>query len=133
MNTLADAVTLFTDDSVQMVGTVRPGPTLYEWAILAAHAEAPDARTAEIVAAIPAPRRAGFAEAPVRAGFASDYAGELGALRPESHPSRSTRMTRRSAPRSYSGRRAFAVSSPVAACTPRVRTRPVRMPRNRRM
>ena len=89
MNTLADAVTLFTDESVHMAGTVRPGPTLYEWAILAAHAEAPDDRTAEIVAVIPPPRRAGFAEAPVRAGFVSDYAGELGALRPESHPSRS--------------------------------------------
>lgn len=89
MNTLADAVTLFTDDSVQMAGTVRPGPTLYEWAILAAHAAAPDDRTAEIVAAIPAPRQAGFGEAPVRAGFVADYRDELAALRPESHPSRS--------------------------------------------
>ena len=26
MNTLADAVTLFTDESVHMAGTVRPGP-----------------------------------------------------------------------------------------------------------
>lgn len=89
MNTLADAVTLFTDDSVQMAGAVRPGPTLYEWAILAAHAEAPDERTTEIVAAIPAPRRAGFGEAPVREGFIADYRDELAVLRPESHPSRS--------------------------------------------
>jgi len=32
MNTVASQVTLFTDRTVEMVGPVRPGPTLYEWA-----------------------------------------------------------------------------------------------------
>ncbi|MGO1411675.1 MAG: FAD/NAD(P)-binding protein, partial [Microbacterium sp.] len=31
MNTLADAVTLFTDESVTMAGPVGHGPTMYEW------------------------------------------------------------------------------------------------------
>ena len=34
MNTLADAVTLFTDSSGTMAGPVVPGPTLYEWCLL---------------------------------------------------------------------------------------------------
>jgi uncharacterized NAD(P)/FAD-binding protein YdhS len=32
MNTVASQVTLFTDDSVDCAGPVRPGPSLYEWA-----------------------------------------------------------------------------------------------------
>ncbi|WP_258564264.1 FAD/NAD(P)-binding protein [Streptomyces himalayensis] len=32
MNTVASQVTLFTDDSVDCSGPVRPGPSLYEWA-----------------------------------------------------------------------------------------------------
>ncbi|MGV4988005.1 FAD/NAD(P)-binding protein [Streptomyces sp. NRAIS4] len=32
MNTVAGQVTLFTDDSVDCAGPVRPGPSLYEWA-----------------------------------------------------------------------------------------------------
>lgn len=32
MNTVACQVTLFTDDSVECAGPVRPGPSLYEWA-----------------------------------------------------------------------------------------------------
>ncbi len=32
MNSLAEDVTMFTDDSVVIEGPVRPGPTLYEWA-----------------------------------------------------------------------------------------------------
>jgi uncharacterized NAD(P)/FAD-binding protein YdhS len=32
MNTVASQVTLFTDDSVECDGPVRPGPSLYEWA-----------------------------------------------------------------------------------------------------
>ncbi|MEU2620929.1 FAD/NAD(P)-binding protein [Streptomyces sp. NPDC007157] len=32
MNTVASQVTLFTDDSVECSGPVRPGPSLYEWA-----------------------------------------------------------------------------------------------------
>ncbi|NLU69291.1 FAD/NAD(P)-binding protein [Streptomyces sp. HNM0574] len=31
MNTVASQVTLFTDDSVEMEGPVRPGPSLHEW------------------------------------------------------------------------------------------------------
>ncbi|WP_105971486.1 FAD/NAD(P)-binding protein [Streptomyces geranii] len=37
MNTVACQVTLFTDDSVDCSGPVRPGPSLYEWAL-----DAPD-------------------------------------------------------------------------------------------
>ncbi|MEU6098107.1 FAD/NAD(P)-binding protein [Streptomyces sp. NPDC047079] len=32
MNTVACQVTLFTDDSVECAGPIRPGPSLYEWA-----------------------------------------------------------------------------------------------------
>ncbi|NEB74185.1 FAD/NAD(P)-binding protein, partial [Streptomyces sp. SID14478] len=32
MNTVASQVTLYTDDSVDCAGPVRPGPSLYEWA-----------------------------------------------------------------------------------------------------
>lgn len=32
MNTVASQVTLFTDDSVDCSGPIRPGPSLYEWA-----------------------------------------------------------------------------------------------------
>ncbi len=32
MNTVASQVTLFTDDSVDCAGPIRPGPSLYEWA-----------------------------------------------------------------------------------------------------
>ena len=34
MNTVASQVTLFTDDSVDCAGPIRPGPSLYEWARL---------------------------------------------------------------------------------------------------
>ncbi|MFF3493864.1 FAD/NAD(P)-binding protein [Streptomyces sp. NPDC002795] len=33
MNTVASQVTLFTDDSVDCSGPIRPGPSLYEWAL----------------------------------------------------------------------------------------------------
>ncbi|WP_328222916.1 FAD/NAD(P)-binding protein [Streptomyces sp. NBC_00310] len=36
MNTVASQVTLFTDDSVDCSGPIRPGPSLYEWAAGAA-------------------------------------------------------------------------------------------------
>lgn len=32
MNSHAEDVTMFTDESVEMAGPVRPGPTLHEWA-----------------------------------------------------------------------------------------------------
>lgn len=87
MNTLADAVTLFTDASVTMAGTVVPGPTLYEWALMALHAAGDDSRAADADRVAVAHRRA-FAESEVRPGFAADYSAEVRSLRPESHPSR---------------------------------------------
>lgn len=94
MNTLAHAVTLFTEPGSSVLGPVQQGPTLYEWAILARGAAgslAGDA-VAPIPAAhiepIPAAHIATFATHPVRAGLASDYRDELAAIRPESHPSR---------------------------------------------
>lgn len=88
MNTLADAVTLFTDDAVTMDGPVVPGPTMFEWCLLAHHAQRPSPETAARIAGIPAARAAAFADAPVRAGLADDYADELANLVPHSHPSR---------------------------------------------
>ena len=32
MNTVASQVTLYTDDSVDCEGPIRPGPSLYAWA-----------------------------------------------------------------------------------------------------
>ncbi|MFJ9084999.1 FAD/NAD(P)-binding protein [Streptomyces sp. NPDC102384] len=43
MNTVASQVTLFTDDSVDCSGPIRPGPSLYEWALRHDAALAPDA------------------------------------------------------------------------------------------
>ncbi|WP_257004205.1 FAD/NAD(P)-binding protein [Streptomyces sp. SA15] len=40
MNTVASQVTLFTDDSVDCSGPIRPGPSLYEWAAGALGADA---------------------------------------------------------------------------------------------
>lgn len=93
MNTLADAVTLFTDESVTMDGPVRVGPTLYEWCQLAlAHALPDDAvAAAEIhdrVATIDPEHARVFATHPVRVGLVDDYRDELETQRPESHPSR---------------------------------------------
>ncbi|WES63839.1 FAD/NAD(P)-binding protein [Microbacter sp. GSS18] len=88
MNTLADAVTLFTDDAVTMDGPVVEGPTMFEWCLLARHAQQPSPSTAARIADIPVARSVAFADAPVRPGFAEDYADELAALAPHSHPSR---------------------------------------------
>ncbi|MGW9113715.1 FAD/NAD(P)-binding protein [Microbacterium sp. NPDC055683] len=85
MNTLADAVTLFTDDAATIAGPVRVGPTLHEWCRLVRH----DAGDGGDVSDIPAAHAAVFRRIPVRAGLAADYAAELRAQRPESHPSRS--------------------------------------------
>ncbi len=84
MNTLAGAVTLFTDASFRGVGPVRVGPTLYEWCLLAR--EDMGGPPAEVSAAV----RAAYATCPVRASFLTDpeYRDELAAVRPESHPSR---------------------------------------------
>lgn len=92
MNTLAHAVTLFTDEGASITGPIAPGPTLYEWELLVRERARPeaeaDSETARTLAAIPAEHRAAFDETPPRAGLAEDYRDELAALRPESHPSR---------------------------------------------
>lgn len=92
MNTLADAVTLFTEPSSTVQGPVIEGPTLYEWSLLvlsSAHPPAPvDDRIATDLAAIPQSHRDLFTSFPVREGLATDYLGELLVTRPEAHPSR---------------------------------------------
>ena len=87
MNTLADAVTLFTDDAATVAGPVRVGPTLYEWCQLVRQRAFGDA--GDVVSHIPSEHVAEFDRAPVRAGLAEEYGAELRAQRPESHPSRS--------------------------------------------
>ncbi|MGW1888895.1 FAD/NAD(P)-binding protein [Streptomyces sp. NPDC002004] len=42
MNTVASQVTLFTDESVDCAGPVRPGPSLYAWAADRPHGTGPD-------------------------------------------------------------------------------------------
>ncbi|MFE0588479.1 FAD/NAD(P)-binding protein [Micromonospora echinospora] len=88
MNTLAGAVTLFTDDSVTMAGPVVPGPTLFEWCRLALDAAYPSPSSAFRVADIDPTHRAAFASTAVRPGFVDDYRDELEALTVASHPSR---------------------------------------------
>ncbi len=111
MNTLAGAVTMFTDASVTMEGPVIPGPTLHEWCRLAwdshrdrasrvpgVHCEDvwPDAlsdfpaETSRRSCAPPAPdpTRAAFREVPVRDGLVDEFRDEISAQRPGSHPSR---------------------------------------------
>ncbi|MBL3685834.1 hypothetical protein D3248_02535 [Leucobacter zeae] len=111
MNTLADAVTLFTEPGASVTGPVREGPTLYEWCLLAFAADpeagipgaadsgttppgtaalvvGPDPDRPARLAAIPRSHRAAFDAFPPRPGLAVDYGVELAALRPESHPSR---------------------------------------------
>ena len=51
MNSMAEDVTMFTDDSVRCVGPVRPGPSLAEWAELARAGALPGFTVAEDVRA----------------------------------------------------------------------------------
>ena len=92
MNTLADAVTLFTEPSSTVRGPVIEGPTLYEWSLLVLGSAQPpahlDDRLAADLAAIPQSHREMFTSFPVRDGLAADYRDELLATRPEAHPSR---------------------------------------------
>ncbi|WP_260405930.1 FAD/NAD(P)-binding domain-containing protein [Microbacterium sp. G2-8] len=85
MNTLAHAVTLFTDEAVTMAGPVVSGPTLHEWSLLAL---AGDATGGAPASDIPHAHRDAFLEVPVRDGLVGQYRSELAAQRPESHPSR---------------------------------------------
>ena len=74
MNTLAGAVTLFTDESYTGPGPVLEGPTLYEWC-LAVRSTLAGGRW--------------VLDAPLRdAVHRGGYESELGDIRPESHPSR---------------------------------------------
>lgn len=92
MNTLADAVTLFTETSSTVQGPVIEGPTLYEWSLLVLGSAQPpvplDDRIATDLSAIPQPHRDMFMNFPVRDGLAADYLDELRITRPEAHPSR---------------------------------------------
>lgn len=95
MNTLAHAVTLFTEPGSTVAGPVRPGPTLYEWILLVrrggtrpADQDRVDPELAIRVAGIPAAHVAAFDSFPVRDGLAADYRDELARTRPDSHPSR---------------------------------------------
>ena len=74
MNTLAGAVTLFTDDSYTGPGPILPGPTQYEWCVAVREHLAGGDWTLD------APLRDA-----VRTG---GYEAELAQTRPESHPSR---------------------------------------------
>jgi len=74
MNTLAGAVTLFTDESYTGPGPVLEGPTLYEWCL------AVQSHLAGGAWDLDAPLRDN-----VRVGA---YESELAGIRPESHPSR---------------------------------------------
>ncbi|MGV8897491.1 MAG: FAD/NAD(P)-binding protein [Rhodoglobus sp.] len=88
MNTFAGAVTNFTDSSVDTVGPISEGPSLFEWCALLLHEIEPGERTAALVGAIPPAHRYRFHEHPVRKGVSASYLEELRELRPESHPSR---------------------------------------------
>lgn len=89
MNTLSDAVTLFTEPGSTVTGPVREGPTLYEWSLLALYAGHPEEPgLAERVARIPEARTATVLRHPIRTGIADEYLAELREVRPESHPSR---------------------------------------------
>lgn len=89
MNTLADAVTLFTEPEATVNGPIVQGPTLYEWCILARDgAHGPDGAAGPLSTQIPPERAAAALAYPPRDSLATDYAAELAELRPESHPSR---------------------------------------------
>src|SRR5690606_9715411 len=96
MNTLAHAVTLFTEPGATIAGPVREGPTLYEWGVLirsgsgmAGFGPAPGApemcgeesALGHLISGF-FPAHFGILERhPVRAGLAADYRDELAQLR----------------------------------------------------
>lgn len=88
MNTFAGAVTNFTDSSVDTVGAVSEGPTLFEWCSLLLHEIEPGEGTVARIRDIPSVHRERFREHPVRDRVSANYGDELRELRPESHPSR---------------------------------------------
>lgn len=110
MNTMADAVTLFTDASVTMDGPVREGPTLHEWCRLALC----DASGSDAPPDIDTERVAVFRSHPVRDGLVAAYRDELETQRPESHPSRAL----------YGEYIRWCGERAVAACPPGMRVYP---------
>lgn len=98
MNTLADAVTMFTEPGATVTAPVRPGPTLYEWGLLvlqqADRALSPAAaaglpgRSEDPTAGIPDDHRAPFAAHPPAPEAVAGFLDELAVTRPESNPSR---------------------------------------------
>lgn len=78
MNTLAGAVTLFTEPDSTTTAPVLEGPILYEW-IQLLRGERPALSPAKLAL---------YDAHPPRAGLASSFADELAATRPESNPSR---------------------------------------------
>ena len=79
MNTLAHAVTLFTEPGSTVSGPVVEGPTLYEWCALLRDEETPGIAAAHVET---------FRRFRPPATLAEAYREELAALKPESHPSR---------------------------------------------
>ncbi|WP_349826695.1 FAD/NAD(P)-binding protein [Brevibacterium litoralis] len=90
MNTLAAAVTLFTEPGATITAPLREGPDMYEWmqmvlesAVDPAHPPRPEA-----LAAIPATHREPFAEFPPDLYDLRCFLGEMADQLPQSHPSR---------------------------------------------
>ncbi|WP_244303201.1 FAD/NAD(P)-binding protein [Leucobacter coleopterorum] len=95
MNTLAGAVTLFTEESSSVAGPVLPGPTQYEWCVLVRDTGAvqDQGHASNVPASTPSPtippaHTEAFHSYPVRDGLAAEYREELAGILPESHPSR---------------------------------------------
>ena len=78
MNTLAGAVTLFTEPGSTTTAPVLEGPILYEW-IQLLRGERPDIAPAKLEL---------YDSHPPREGLAASFAEELAQTRPESNPSR---------------------------------------------
>ncbi|MBT1035360.1 FAD/NAD(P)-binding protein [Canibacter sp. lx-45] len=85
MNTLAAAVTLFTDSSCQITGPIRPGPNLYQWAKLALTRVSPKTTVTNFTVAQNIAKV--FEQQKPQPSIAK-YAAEITQMRPESHPSR---------------------------------------------
>ncbi|WP_104081964.1 FAD/NAD(P)-binding domain-containing protein [Cryobacterium sp. Y11] len=88
MNTLAGAVTLFTDSFVTMSGPVVDGPNLYEWCLLAVNALR-GMRSDEVEQIAPVRRSVfGTVDLPPVLFERPQLVDEMALVRPESHPSR---------------------------------------------
>ena len=78
MNTLAGAVTLFTEPGATVTAPVLEGPTMYEWIqLLRGERDAVSATKQSLFDAHPTPDH-----------VTADFGAELAATRPESNPSR---------------------------------------------